>query len=73
MNTVGFERREHSQAESFLCAACIGHDQVSGQGAKMPSSALGRGIIGLEINRKVWAQYGQSFGGEQHNDLVDFD
>ena len=44
-NAVCFQRRGHSQADGFLGAACIGHDQISGQRIEMPSSALCGSVI----------------------------
>lgn len=43
-DAIGLQRWGHSQADGFLRAAGIGHDQIGSQRIEMPSSALCRGM-----------------------------
>lgn len=54
-NAVGLQGRGHSQADGFLRAAGIGHDQIGGQRIEMPCDAFCRGIIRLEAYCQIRA------------------
>ena len=57
---VSFQGRGHSQTNSLLCSADVGHYQVGCQGIEAPLYALDTPIEALEVNAEVYSLFHES-------------